>query len=194
MLAIFLDTETTGLDCYHHSPIDIAIKLIDVATGTEKGVYQSLINIGEEAWAKRDLGSMEINGYVWEEICQGKEMAQVREDIISLFKNLRVARGTSVFICQNPAFDRGFFSHIIDVYTQEKLNWPYHWLDFASMYWALLASKSAETPFPETINLSKNEIARLHGLPPEAIPHKAINGVDHLILCYETVLGKKING
>lgn len=191
MLAIFLDTETTGLDCYHHSPIDIAIKVIDVGTGEERGTYQSLIKLKTEDWEKRNLASMEINGYIWNDLQTGRDTSQIKEEIISLFKDLGIARGSSVFICQNPAFDRGFFAQIIDVYTQEKLNWPYHWLDFASMYWALLASRSGQVPFPNTLNLSKNEIARLHGLPPEATPHKAMNGVDHLILCYKTVVGTK---
>lgn len=59
------------------------------------------------------------------------------------------------------------------------------------MYWALLVGKLAREnrPFPETLNLSKNEIARLYHLPPETTPHRAMNGVEHLLLCYKTTLG-----
>jgi DNA polymerase-3 subunit epsilon/oligoribonuclease len=59
------------------------------------------------------------------------------------------------------------------------------------MYWALLSVsvKNEHRPFPEELNLSKNEIARIHNLPPEVNPHRAMNGVDHLILCYQAVLG-----
>lgn len=191
MLAIFLDIEATGLDSFRHSPIDIALKVIDTTSGIEKGSYQSVLLQTPEVWEKRDLYSMEINGYLWEDLLLGKSPAQVKEEILSLFQSLNITRGKAVFICQNPSFDRGFFSHIIDVYTQEKLNWPYHWLDFASMYWALLAqnTKKNKLPFPETLNLSKNEIARLYDIPPEASPHKAMNGVDHLIACYKAVVG-----
>lgn len=193
MLAIFLDIESTGLDAYRHSPIDLALKVIDMSNGLEKGRYESIVKQPEVVWDKRDLASMEINGYTWDDLQGGKEPLQVKEEIIGLFKNLGIARGKAVFICQNPAFDRGFFAHLIDIYTQESLNWPYHWLDFASMYWALLAQKIKQenTPFPEMLNLSKNEIARLHQLPPEAFPHKAMNGVDHLIECYKAVVGIK---
>lgn len=187
MQAIFLDIEATGLDPFRHSAIDIALKVIDLKAGVERGSYQSVIKLTPEDWDKRDLSSMEVNGYLWDEILKGKVIEEVSAEIIALFKELNITRGKSVFICQNPAFDRAFFSHIIDIYTQEKLNWPYHWLDFASMYWALLAQKTK--PFPDTINLSKNEIARLHQIPPEVFPHKAINGVDHLIQCYKTVVG-----
>lgn len=191
MQAIFLDIEATGLDPFRHSPIDIALKVIDLNEALEKGAYQSIIKISKEHWDKRDLASMEVNGYLWEEILKGNEIEKVREEIITLFIQLNIHRGKSVFICQNPAFDRAFFSHIIEIYIQEKLNWPYHWLDFASMYWALLTQKV--TQFPETINLSKNEIARQYQILPEAFPHKAINGVDHLIECYKIVVGFKPN-
>lgn len=188
MLAIFLDIETTGLDPTWHHPIDLAFKVIDMTTGEEKASFQSLIKQPHTAWSQRDPASMEINGYTWDMLQTGKELEQVRLDILTLFKQLDIQRGKAVFICQNPSFDRGFFTQIIDVYTQERLNWPYHWLDFASMYWALLSQRK-DQPFPETLNLSKNEIARLHNLPPEEMPHRAVNGVSHLILCYKTVLG-----
>ena len=40
----------------------------------------------------------------------------------------------------------------------------------------------------DTVNLSKNTIARHYGMPPEEMPHCAINGVNHLIDCYSAVL------
>lgn len=191
MLAIFLDIEATGLDSFRHSPIDIAIKIVDLSSGIEKGSYQSVLRQTPEVWEKRDLYSMEINGYLWEDLLLGKNPVQVKEEILNLFQSLNIIRGKAFFICQNPSFDRGFFSQIIDVYTQEKLHWPYHWLDFASMYWALLVqnTKKNKLPFPETLSLSKNEIAKIYDIPPEASPHKAMNGVDHLIACYKAVIG-----
>ncbi len=193
MRAIFLDIETTGLDQTKHVPIDIAFIIIDVTTGQEISRYESVIKHPLEIWQKRDIGSVAVNGFSWEEIVLGKEPEVVAKEIKEIFLKTNVRRLKSVFICQNPAFDRGFFTQLIDVYTQEKLNWPYHWLDFASMYWALLAKENAEKgfPFPEEINLSKNEIAKQNHLPAEAEPHKAIRGVEHLIACYKTVVGIK---
>jgi DNA polymerase-3 subunit epsilon/oligoribonuclease len=191
MLAIFLDIETTGLDPYRHHAIDIGLKIVDVSTGETEAVYQSVLKIPPDAWEKRDLSSMAINGFTWEMVIQGKDPKVVREEIIQLFTQKGIERGKAVFICQNPAFDRAFFAQIIDIYTQERLNWPYHWLDLASMYWAHLAFESRErgTPFPKTLNLSKNEIAKIYHLPVEEMPHRAINGVNHLILCYKAVVG-----
>lgn len=190
MLAIFLDIETTGLDSKIHKPIDLAFKILDASTGELKIAYQSIIKQTPENWALNDPISIEVNGYTFEEIATGKEPAMIAEEIVDIFAKLQVQRGKAVFICQNPAFDRGFFTQIIDVYTQESLNWPYHWLDFASMYWAYVSMdlKQRRVGFPEELSLSKNSIAEGRGLPIESSPHRAMNGVDHLILCYQTVV------
>lgn len=191
MKAIFLDIETTGLDTRRHRPIDIAFKIIDVSTGELVGAYESVIAIGEAAWNERDLASVQINGYTYEQVKAGLSPEKVAEDIIEVFQRCGVKRLKSVFVCQNPAFDRGFFTQLIDVYKQENFNWPYHWLDFASMYWALIAKQNSASgqPFPEELNLSKNEIAKRNGLAIEQEPHKAMRGVEHLIECYNTVVG-----
>lgn len=191
MIGIFLDIETTGLDSTRHVAIDLAFTMIDLANGKELAAYQSIISQSEEAWARKDPVSMEVNGYSWERVKTGKPLAIVRQEVLDAFQKVGIQRGSAVFICQNPAFDRGFFAQIVDVYTQETLNWPYHWLDFASMYWALLCRsvKEGKEPFPQTINLSKNAIGKLYSIPPEEIPHLARNGVNHLINCYRHVVG-----
>ncbi|MBA3237630.1 MAG: 3'-5' exonuclease [Parachlamydiaceae bacterium] len=193
MQAIFLDTETTGLDCTKHVAIDIAFEVVDMTTNKSKVRYQSLIKHPLEIWQLADPTSLLINGYTFEQISVGKEVQTARDEIISIFTDLGIERGKAVFICQNPAFDRGFFMQLIDVYTQERLGWPYHWLDFASMYWSLLAKQMVDTKsqFPESLNISKNEIAKVYNLPEENTPHSAMQGVEHLMLCYQTVFGLK---
>lgn len=193
MKAIFLDIETTGLDPYIHKPIDIALKVFDLQSGATIGSYESVIKQSASVWEDHDPVSIEINGYQWEQVSQGKEPAQVKIEIIQLFRSLNIQRGEAVFICQNPAFDRSFFVQIIDVYTQERLNWPYHWLDLASMYWALLSTHLAKQaiPFPENISLSKNSIAKAYNLTEETYPHRAMQGVDHLMATYLAVLSQQ---
>lgn len=194
MLAIFLDMETTGLDPKKHRAIDIAFKIINISNGTVVKEFQNLVRQPSEAWDDRDLHSMEINGYSWEDVIKGDDSNEVGNKIINIFTEVGIQRGMSIFICQNPGFDRAFFSQLVAIYTQEQLNWPYHWLDLASMYWAALARRYLEMqmPFPSTLNLSKNEIAKSFNLPPEEEPHKALNGVNHLIQCYQAVLGYPI--
>lgn len=192
MRAIFLDIETTGLDFYRHSPIDIAFRIIDLTLGKQEQSYQTLIKPSIQAWKQRDLSSMKINGYTDEQLASGKEIASVGKEIIEVFTAAKIARGKAIFICQNPAFDRAFFSLIVDTYTQERLFWPYHWLDLASMYWTILMQKelAERRRYPEELNLSKNAIAGYFSLPPEQDPHSAINGVDHLIACYHAIFSE----
>ena len=196
MLAIFLDTEASGLDPFFHRLLEIAFKIVDVSTGVEKFSYQAIIKQPLEIWEQRDLKSIEINGFTWEKCETGKEEAVIRQEIIDIFTQYKITRGTAVYICQNPAFDRSFFSQLIDVYTQEKQNWPYHWLDFASMYWALRIKsyQDQDADFPLEINVSKNAIAQNYQLPLESIPHSALQGVKHLLLCYQKVVGFKKRG
>ncbi len=196
MRAIFLDIETTGLDPMKHRPLDIAIKIADISSGYYITSFQSLIAPTQEAWERRDLISLEINGFNWEQVSLGKEAAGVGKEIIQLFTDLKIERGKAVYICQNPAFDRGFFNQLVDVYTQEGLNWPYHWLDLASMFWAFLMEKYKKQgiSFPEHVTVSKNDIAKYFGLPPELKPHRSMKGVEHLILCYEALFGIKFKG
>lgn len=191
MLAIFLDIETSGLDPFKHHVLEIAFKIVHLNTGEEKYSYQSIIKQPLEAWEKRDPLSIEINGFSWEKILLGKEKELVREEIIQIFNGLNIRRGQAVYICQNPTFDRSFFCQIVDIYTQELYQWPYHWLDLASMYWALQMKSYQEQrrPVPEQFSLSKNTIAQSYNLPIEDYPHSAANGVNHLLLCYRTVIG-----
>lgn len=191
MKAIFLDIETSGLDPFKHRVFEIAFRILDAFSGVEICSYQTIVKQPKEVWEERDLMSIEINGFSWDKLQSGNSIEKVRMDIIDIFTKAGIQRGQAVFICQNPSFDRAFFDQLVDVYTQEKYNWPYHWLDFASMHWALsIKSKiPGQLPFLSEFNLSKNAIAKQFGLDTEKYPHSAINGVNHLIQCYEAVVG-----
>lgn len=190
MIGIFLDIETTGLDFRKHSPVEIAVVLVDLRSGTELGKYCSLIALTNEEWAKRDLNAISINGFTKEELSAAKDLSNVSAEITELFTHMGVVRGNALFICQNPSFDRAFFSLIVATYEQEKRLWPYHWLDLASMFWVRAVREWVQ---PEEIDagfsVSKDKIAARLGLPPEAKPHRAMNGVQHLLSCYKAVVG-----
>lgn len=191
MLGIFLDTETSGLNPQKQRVLEIAYKVLDVFTGEIKAEYQTIVYQPPEEWAKSDPASLKINGFTWEEVSQGKQASLVAQEIIETFKKLDIKRGSAVFICQNPSFDRAFCSQLIDADIQEKLNWPYHWLDLASMYWAEAIRHGKTNPklYPWETGFSKDKIATAHHLPGESKPHRAMNGVNHLLLCYHAVIG-----
>ncbi len=191
MLGIFLDTETNGLNPYVHRTLEIAFKILDLHAGDVKGSYQTVVFQEIHAWEKSDLESLKVNHFTWEKVSKGKPEKTVSEEIVALFSALEIKRNRAVFICQNPSFDRAFFSQMIPTEIQETLRWPYHWLDLASMYWTrcMSTAQKEKTPFPWEIGFSKDKIAASFSLPLEERPHRAMNGVDHLILCYEAVVG-----
>ncbi len=187
MLGIFLDSETNGLNVRKHRIIELAYKIIDVETGEVIDTFNTPLFIPFEEWKKSDPLSLEVNGFSWHDLKDGMEPQKVVEQVKLSFKRCGIERGKAVFICQNPSFDRAFFLQLIDTDVQEQLNWPYHWLDLASMYWGKCVQEGKV--FPWDTGVSKNKIAEALGLPTEVEPHKAMNGVDHLILCYEAVVG-----
>ena len=191
MLGIFLDTETNGLNPFKHKILEIAYKIIDIQTGEVKEQFESVLSHPLETWMQSDPASLKVNGFTWEEVCHGVAPLIVREKILFHFKKQGIRRGEAVFICQNPSFDRAFFAHLINSDEQEALLWPYYWLDLASMYWKEALRKGKENPlaFPWNTGFSKDKIAAAYKIPPEQSPHRAMNGVDHLLLCYEAVVG-----
>lgn len=191
MLGIFLDSETSGLNPKVHRLLEIAYKIIDLYSGEEKDSFATLICQPRDIWEQSDLKSLEINGLTLTEIQNGKKENIVSAQIINSFEKNNIKNENSVFICQNPSFDRAFFYQLVDAQTQIMLDWPYHWLDLASMYWSicLYGAKSGKTLFPWETGFSKDRIASAYKLPIEKKPHRALNGVDHLILCYRSVVG-----
>jgi len=191
MLGIFLDSETNGLNAQIHRLLEIAFKIVDLETGETKKVYQAVVSQPRDLWDKSDLESLKINGFTWDEVLLGKPPTQVAEEMITIFSEYGIQRKKAVFICQNPSFDRIFFSQLIDPNRQEQLKLPYHWLDLASMHWALVieGARNKNGPMPWEVGLSKDMIAAFHHLPTENKPHRALNGVSHLLLCYKAVVG-----
>lgn len=187
MLGVFLDSETNGLNWSKHVILEISFIIKNLITGEHVESYEALIKPTEEEWKQSDQESLNYTQISLDNLQRsGKEKTTVRKEILSLFDKHHIKRGRAVFICQNPSFDRVFFSKLIEVETQERLQFPYYWLDLASMYWAKRVSEKSKT---YKFSISKDEIAKYYNLKEEAKPHRALQGVDHLIECYNSVVG-----
>ncbi len=187
MQGIFVDIESNGLDCFSHKVIEVAFKMVRLETGEIEASFETPVNVDEQEWKRSDPKSLEVNG--WKEYSLLKTAPsrwEVGKKIQRLFQSKGVHRDQSVFICQNPSFDRPFFAQLVDTYIQEKFHWPYHWLDLASMFWACQAKSLG---LPPLNRLSKDHIAKELQIPKEAFPHKAMAGVEHLMACYEKLIG-----
>lgn len=184
---IFLDIESNGLDPYHHQVMQIALQLVELETGQCLTQFQSNVFLTREEWLQSDRISLEFNGLNdYEVLKKAPTRQEVGAKITELLMAYDVNRDSSIFICQNPSFDRPFFAQLVDTYSQEKYGWPYHWLDLASMFWSRHVARQG---LPHLRSLSKDAIAKALQLEPEAKPHKAMGGVDHLIRCYGALVG-----
>ena len=189
--AIVLDTETTGLDPSKAQVVDIAFKVVDIGSGACLGSFQSVVALSKEEWALADPIALTVNGFTWNDVqTRGRPRSDIAVNICTLFSKLKLTSQTSFFLCQNPSFDKAFFSQICPLSVQKSCGFPYYWLDFASMNWALMAKEiSLGKRLPFRIPFSKDGIAHSSKLPPENKPHKAMNGVDHLILLFSKIIG-----
>ncbi len=114
MLGIFLDTETNGLNAQKHRILEVAFQIVDVESGVMKEQFHSMVYSTAEEWKRSDPESLKVNGFTWEEVSVGPSPALIGEKIREVFSRNGIKRGEAVFICQNPSFDRAFFSQLID--------------------------------------------------------------------------------
>lgn len=182
MRAIFLDTETGGLNPSKHPLLEIAFVIFDLNSKEILSSYNALIKPSLTDWNLCDNEALRINGFKFEEFEEAKEMSYIADEILTIFEKLNIHRKNAVFICQNPSFDRAFFAKLFHPDFQEVRKWPYHWLDLASMYWAISMNEGKK---PWENGLSKDKIALSLGLGCEKAPHRAMRGVEHLKLCFD---------
>ncbi|MFN0065357.1 MAG: 3'-5' exonuclease [Chlamydiales bacterium] len=186
MLLIFLDTETTGLDPAKHRILEIAFKVYDSRSKRVILRYEAIIHQPDAVMAEANPKSLAVNGFTQEMLLRGKSEKSVASEIIQDLNHIGIGQKEAVFICQNPSFDRSFFLQLISTDLQTAFDWPYHWLDLASMYFTAYLEKGELNDLKED-DLKKNAIARHYLLPEEATPHRAMHGVEHLMLCYGAI-------
>lgn len=194
-LLIFLDTETTGLNPSVHRILEVAFRVLDSTTGKDVCSYQSIVTISPQDWKKASRQALKVNGFTKTTIdSQGKDPETIAWDIIALFRKHKIFKSNAYFLCLNPSFDRQFFSQIISENVQEAHGFPMRWLDFANMEVAIRFKNDVETDKKHAfLPLSKDSIAKRYGVLPEQKPHRAMNGVDHLLAIYQKVIGFQRN-
>lgn len=188
MRGIFLDIETDGLDPDMHQALEVGVSIYDLHTMTCICEYSSFVRCSERHWTfGSDPRALEVNGITFDDVKDAKEASEICCDLAELFLSHEIDKTNSVFICQNPSFDRGFFPQIMPIETQHELELPYHWLDLASMFWSRIVDTNRDHVMKSSIPFSKDAIAEYLGIPKEEKPHRAINGVHHLIACYRAL-------
>lgn len=189
--AIALDSETTGFDPTKNHLLEIALKIVDTTSGVIVDSYESVVELSDYEWSQSNPNSLRFNGFTKQEMREkGKPREEIVAKIAEIFERHKIRKGNDFFLCQNPTFDRPFFAQLFSEERQQELGIPYHWLDLASMFFAseMIKINSGEIE-PYNILCGKDAIAEKLGLPPEEVPHRAMNGVDHMLLIYRHIIG-----
>jgi DNA polymerase-3 subunit epsilon/oligoribonuclease len=207
MKLVFLDIETTGLNPDIHDPIEIAVCVVDTERCKDVvsaqcniifsqnvltcPTYNECIKLSANQWESADVEALNVNGFNSNCVWNGSLIEDVQESLLKFLNYNNVRKDHAVFVCQNPAFDRMFFHKIIplDVYLNEDM--PSHWLDLCSVFLGSIIDNRFYHGNEFRI-FSKDEIANEIGLAREESPHKALNGVKHLIDCYLLISKKGI--
>jgi DNA polymerase-3 subunit epsilon/oligoribonuclease len=90
MLAIFLDTETNGLNPFKHTLLEIAYQIVDLQTGTVHKSFSSFIRPSLQQWEASDPASLKINGLTWEIVQEGLLLSEVRNQVIDQFLSAKI--------------------------------------------------------------------------------------------------------
>lgn len=181
MKAVFLDIETNGLNYELHVPLEVSLIIAPMDSETPTCIYNSLVQCSHEEWGSSQQEALQVNGLSFSDMMGAPSRFEVMNALEDLFKKHGIFKGEAVFICQNPSFDRPFFHKIVPCDHFKNLNFPYHWLDLASMFWA---KYYYDRSFVTNVSLSKDAIAQALDIEPESKPHRAFNGAKHLMKCY----------
>lgn len=179
---IFIDLETSGLNPLQHCILEIALVIVDVHTGQRIASYESVVKVDRVTFRRSEEGALKCNGFTWKKICdEGVNSDIIRQDIINLFCKHDITYRNSKFIACNCTFDKPFFTKFVG----SQRMFPSYWIDFPSVHFGVMMNNGVD---PDDIQFAKDKIAVTHELPPEEKPHRAMNGVEHMLLLYENVV------
>ncbi|MCG3193047.1 MAG: DNA polymerase III PolC-type [Thermoanaerobaculia bacterium] len=169
----FVDVEATGHVFGFHEIIEIAV----LRTSPDGMIEHA-------TWARRlrprfperiTTKAREITGFSQE----GWAGAPLHD--LALWNDFaRFCRG-SVPVCHNPTFDRAFITLAAAEYGVLDLGLDYHWIGTESLSWPLF--RQGLIPRMSLVNLCE-----YFGVPPEPLPHGAMNGAESCRQVYVRLL------
>jgi DNA polymerase III epsilon subunit-like protein len=169
----FIDIETTGATLGMHEIIDIAVIRTDPTGETLQQTWHKLIQPKHPELMSPEASK--INGF------SPQRWAYADESSSALWREFASVVRNSVAVCQNPSFDRGFISLAAGAYGIQHLDVDYHWIGIESLAWPLYG-------FKEIPNLRLESICERFGLPPEPMPHTALNGAKKCREAYKALM------
>ncbi len=155
------DVETTGLDAHLHEIIEIGLLVVDQRTLEVMDEFEA--KIFPTQIKKANKKALQVNGYdplLWANSMELKPAMEIYAE---------KTKG-AVFFAHNVFFDWSFISEAFKK-TQVEDFLDYHRADLFSSVWAHAHR------LPELKKYSLENLCKHFDIPPEPMPHRAINGV-----------------
>lgn len=172
----FIDIETTGLDPFEASVIEIAVVKIDSSTDEVLDTFEAVVKPQritqlESAEARR---AFEINGMGPQDWENASTVSDVAPRLIEILSDC-------AFAGQNVAFDRQFLAIALNRIGL-ALPDPKYMIDTAALAWPLYMRGILPS-------ISLNAICKYYGIPI-GIEHRAMADVERNIQAYKRLMNK----
>jgi len=155
------DVETTGLDFKIHEIIELGLLVVNQKTLEVVDEFETKIKPANIETAEPK--ALQLNGYNEQDWVNALDLGYVM-GVYS--KKTREA----IFLAHNVTFDWSFIFEAFRKTNAANLM-DYHRVDLFTCAWA----KASRLPGLKKFNL--DELCKYFGIPPEPVPHRAINGV-----------------
>lgn len=172
----FIDIETTGLDPFKASIIEIAVVKLDSATNEVLDSFESIVKPQdlaqlESSEAKR---AFEINGFKPEDLEHAPPISDVAPRLVEILSDCALAG-------QNVVFDRMFLAIALN-----RLGWvlpdPRYMIDTACLAWPLFMRGILPS-------ISLSAICKYYGIPIVG-EHRAMADVERTIQAYKKLMNR----
>ncbi|MDQ6532111.1 3'-5' exonuclease [Flavobacterium sp. LHD-85] len=165
---IVIDIETTGLNPFKHSILEIGA--VDFKNPSNRFYGKCRIFEGAEV----DENSLKVNGYSYSQLNDLKKL-ELKDMILNFIEWTKPIKNKTL-AGQNVDFDILFLNESL---KRCQINWSFGWrkIDLHTLVYSDNLKKRIDPPMKnELSDLSGNLIMNYVGLPMEPKPHTGING------------------
>lgn len=158
---VFIDVEATGAVFGFHEIIEIAVIRTDSSAVELRGTWHRHLRPSHPE--RISPKAQEVTGFSVE--------AWAKYDLSSreVWESFADFCRGCVPVCHNPSFDRAQITLAASASGVTELGVDYHWIGTESLSWPLYKSGALE-------KMSLEHLGRYFQVPPEPIPHNAVDG------------------
>ena len=165
---IIVDLEASGTEYYKHSIVSIGA--LELENPKDRFYLECKIWDGAHIMP----GSLEVNGFTKEEICDPSKKEE--SELVQEFLDWVSTKGDHTLVGQNVSFDRDFLRAAA---LRAHINWPlaYRTIDTHTLCYMHMVKRKLNIPkVNKRSALDLDAVLNYVGIPGEPTPHNALTG------------------